>query len=138
MISVTAEYALRAVVVLAQSAGTPLTARDVAEAGSLPRDYTAKVLGDLAQAGIVHGRRGIGGGYTLLRAPNDLTALEVVNAVDPIRRIERCPLDRPDHEELCPLHKRIDRVAADAQAAFAKTRISDLLDEQGRALCEED
>lgn len=137
MLSATAEYALRAVVCLARSGDTPLTARQVAEQAELPRDYAAKVLGDLAQAGIVRGRRGLGGGYTLAGDAGALTALEVVDAVDPIRRIETCPLGRPGHEQLCPLHRRIDRVAADARMAFARTRIVDLMDESGSPLCRE-
>jgi Rrf2 family transcriptional regulator, nitric oxide-sensitive transcriptional repressor len=137
LISLTAEYALRAVVCLANAGGTLLTARELSETAGLPRDYTSKVLTDLVRAGLVRGRRGIGGGYALIRPPEELTTLDVVDAVDPIRRIEVCPLDRPGHENLCPLHRRIDHVAVLAREAFASTTIAELLEEEGKPpLCQ--
>ena len=49
--------------------------------------YLSKVLQGLVRGGVVHSQRGIGGGMTLLKSPEDLTLLEVVNAVDPVERI---------------------------------------------------
>ena len=92
MISQTAEYALRAVVVLGSQSGRPMTTQDVARVSRVPGGYLSKVLQALGRAGLVEARRGLRGGYVLSRALDELTVYDVVQAVDPLRRIHTCPL----------------------------------------------
>src|SRR5947207_10536821 len=92
MFSQTVEYALRAVVYLAQQAPAARTTEQIAAATRVPQAYLAKVLQSLCHADLVRSQRGIGGGMSLRKEPAKLTILEVVNAVDPIRRIKECPL----------------------------------------------
>ena len=73
MISKTAEYALRAVVFLAQSDQVPINRTEISAATQIPNPYLHKVLQELHQAGIVSVQRGPGGGYQLIIDPNDLT-----------------------------------------------------------------
>src|SRR5688572_4430494 len=106
MISQTVEYALRAAVHLADRAPASRTTDQIAAATRVPRPYLSKVLQSLAHAGVVHAQRGVGGGITLAKPPEELTILEVVNAVDPIRRITTCPLGLAGHgAKLCALHR---------------------------------
>lgn len=129
MISQTAEYALRAMVYLADHGGQPRTNLQIAETTQVPTGYLAKVMQGLSRARIVNSQRGLNGGFTLKKSPDDLTVLEVINAIDPIRRIHECPLKLPSHgETLCPLHQRIDNAAALVEEAFGDTTISELLD----------
>src|SRR5262245_64497934 len=109
MISQTVEYALRAVVYLADQAPAPRTTDQIATATRVPKAYLSKILQGLSRGGIVHSQRGLGGGMTLVKPPAELTILEVVGAVDPIRRIKTCPLGIAAHgARLCPLHRRLD------------------------------
>ena len=66
MISRTVEYALRAVVHLADRAPESRSTDQIAEATRVPKAYLSKVLQNLGRAGVVRSRRGIGGGTTLL------------------------------------------------------------------------
>ena len=107
MFSQKVEYALRAVVHLAYKAPAAQTTEQIAAATRVPQAYLAKVLQGLTHAGVVRSQRGVGGGISLVKTPARLTLLEVVNAVDPIRRIATCPLGLASHGvRLCPLHKR--------------------------------
>src|SRR5690606_24224619 len=109
LFSQTAEYALRAVVCLAQHADTSLTTQQIAEMTRVPPGYLSKVLQSLARAKLVASQRGIGGGFTLLRPPDKITILDVLNIVDPLVRIKTCPLGLKSHgTKLCALHRRID------------------------------
>ncbi|HRX78194.1 MAG: Rrf2 family transcriptional regulator [Planctomycetaceae bacterium] len=129
MISQTAEYALRAVVYLADHGGDPKTNVQIAEATQVPTGYLAKVMQGLSRARVVNSQRGLNGGFTLKESPDELTVLAVINAIDPIRRIHECPLGLPSHgTTLCPLHQRIDNAAALVEEAFGDTTISELLD----------
>jgi Rrf2 family protein len=139
MISQTAEYALRAVVCLGNQAGTPLTTQQIAEVTRVPASYLSKVLQSLGRARIVHSQRGLGGGFTIARSMDDLTVLDVINAVDPLRRIERCPLGLISHgKNLCPLHRRLDNAIAAVEREFRNCTVAKLLSEpsESKPLCE--
>lgn len=137
MISQTTEYALRAVVWLAANPEKPLTAQQIAEATRVPAGYLAKVLQGLSRAGLLHSQRGLGGGFTLARTPGELTMWEVVQAVDPLKRIHECPMDFEAHEqELCPLHKQIDETIVMIEQRFSGCTINQLIHADGSSpLC---
>ena len=92
MFSQTAEYALRAVVALADGGGKPLTTQQIAGMTKVPANYLAKVLQSLGRAGIVSSQRGLGGGSVLARPAAEISVYEVIEAVDSIQRIRTCPL----------------------------------------------
>jgi len=130
MFSQTVEYALRAVAHLASQAPEARTTEQIARMTKVPAAYLAKVLGDLRRAGVVKARRGVGGGVSLVKRPEDLTILEVVEAVDPIRRIRTCPLGLEAHGiRLCPLHKRLDDALASVEEAFRNSTLAEILED---------
>ena len=134
MLSQTAEYALRAMVALATGDGTARTAQDLARQSHVPLDYLSKILNSLARAGLITGQRGRGGGFQAVKRPEALTVLEVVSAVDPLKRIHSCPLGLEAHgQNLCPLHRKLDDAVKSVEVAFATTTIESLL---GRSFCE--
>lgn len=88
-----------------------------------PGDYLAKVLGQLVKAGTVSSSRGPKGGVRLTRPASDVTLLDVVNAVDPVRRLTECPLGKAEHQkQLCPLHAHINEAVASFEEALAAWR----------------
>ena len=131
MLSQTVEYALRAVVYLANRPGESARTSEIAELTKVPPAYLSKVLQALSREEIVTSRRGIGGGVTLSRDPSELTVLDVVQAVDPIQRINSCPLELKAHGvHLCPLHRRLDNAMKAVEDAFAATTLAEILGEQ--------
>lgn len=130
MLSKTSEYALRAVTCLAErsTAGeTPCSADALAKATKVPRRYLNRVLQDLVAADLIVSRCGPRGGYDLAKDTDQLTILDIVNAVSPIGRITSCPLGLTSHTSLCPLHAELDRAYAATEAAFAGVTIAALL-----------
>lgn len=99
-------YAAAALVHVALAAGKPLLVKDVAEACGIPPAYLAKIVNQLARRGFVSTQRGIGGGVTLAREPQQITLLDLCEALgDPIVQ-PRCMLGpHPcSHERACPAH----------------------------------
>lgn len=130
MFSKTVEYALRAVVHLASKSPAAQTTEQIAATTRVQKAYLAKVLQGLCRKGVVHSQRGIGGGMTLVKRPEELTILEVVNAVEPIGRIKTCPLGLAAHGvRLCPLHRRMDEALAMVENAFRTTTLAEVLAE---------
>ncbi|HWL10713.1 MAG TPA: Rrf2 family transcriptional regulator [Planctomicrobium sp.] len=127
MIPKTAEYALRTVAWLGRQAGQPESADHLAERTKVPRRYLHKVLQDLVKGGLVMSRSGPGGGYSLVKDADEITILDVINAVAPVERIRHCPLGLPSHTKLCPLHKELDQAYAATERAFSNVTIGQLL-----------
>jgi Rrf2 family protein len=132
VLSKTAEYALRAAVWLAGAADRRASADQLADVTKVPRRYLNKVLQDLVRAGLVSSQPGPGGGYALDRPASKITILDVVSATAPLERIRHCPLGLPSHTRLCPLHKELDRVYADAEAALRRVTLDELLRSSSR------
>lgn len=139
MISHTAEYALRSIVWLASHPGLALSTQQISTATKVPAGYLSKVLQALARAGLVSSSPGRRGGFRLARSPKRICVLDVINAVDGIQRIRKCPLGLRSHGRvLCPLHKRLDDAMAMMERAFANSTIAELLAEPSAStpLCE--
>ncbi len=140
MFSQTIEYALRVITFLAANPNESRTNASLAEGTKVPAGYLYKILNTLERAGFVRSQRGKNGGYSLNRPPEQLTLLDIVQAIDPIPRIRTCPLNLKSHGmRLCPLHKRLDDAYALIEKTFRETFISELLaDRSGSVpLCEE-
>lgn len=128
MISRTSEYALRAVVHLAQRDAGPAAAQQIAAATQVPPGYLHKILRLLAKAGILVAQRGVGGGFSLARIPAAISVLDVLRATDTdIARIDHCPLKSDQCSHLCALHRMLDSHIAHTERTFAKTSIAELL-----------
>lgn len=138
MIPKTAEYALRAVVLLARTPERALSAEEIATSGQVPRRYAHKVLQALVRAGLVRSQPGPGGGYALRQSPEQLTMLEILNAVEPLSRIHRCPLGLKTHTSLCPLHRELDNALANMETALGRVTIAQILNQPDQVppLCE--
>lgn len=129
MFSQTVEYALRAMVHIAEHPGSPETTQQIAAHTQVPPAYLAKVLRQLAAANLLQGQRGLGGGFTLHRDPQTISLLEIVNAVEPICRIVSCPLQREEHENtLCPFHQKMDGILAQIEEELGITNLGKVLE----------
>lgn len=134
-----AEYALRAIVWLASHDEALVSTPEIARRTRVPRGYLHKVLQMLARAGLVVSNPGRTGGFRLARSAEQISVLEVVNAVDAVERIRRCPLGLKSHRHtLCPLHRRLDEVAEMVERAYGETTIAEIAAETSpvSALCE--
>ncbi len=83
-VSTRGDYASRALLSLALGPNheIPTSVRDLAERTGLPQPYLEQILLSLKGVGLVRSKRGVGGGYVLARAIDDITLAEIVAAVD--------------------------------------------------------
>ena len=57
----------------------------------------------------------------------ELSVYDVIQAIDPIRRITSCPLGLKGHgTNLCPLHRRLDKAMEAVETAFRDSTLADL------------
>ncbi len=101
-----ADYALRAMLYLAQLEPTQRAATSqIAEEQHIPPSFLAKIISQLSIAGLIHTSRGARGGVSLARQPEEISVLEVVEAIDGPISLNECtenPSACPFGED-CPL-----------------------------------
>ena len=96
-----AEYGLICSLHLAKRAGEgPLTGREIAAGERLPADYVEQILLRLRRAGIVNSTRGARGGYTLSKAPDEISVREVIAASE-LGTFDLHCVSHPVGEERC-------------------------------------
>ena len=130
MISKTNQYAIRAVVYLAQEAADhPIRARQVAGGLGLPANYLSKILHALARAGVLASERGPHGGFRLARAPEQLSLAEVMAPFDSVVQQRTCLLGRAEcsDDKPCRLHDRWKAASDPVIEFFNHTMVADLI-----------
>lgn len=139
MLSQTSEYALRAMVWLANRSLKDLhfyNVTEIAEATRVPHSYLSKILQTLTRAHLLQKKRGIKGGYSLKSLPEQISLLSIIENFDKIERILTCPLKLKEHAEaLCPLHSELDKLACTLRSSFTKTTLKDFINLPSGALC---
>lgn len=98
---------------------------DIAKQRKLSQAIVAKVLTILSQAGVVHGTPGPGGGYTLARAPAQITLLDVVAPFERLEPSVSCPYGEGwcgvgPH---CPLHNQLEKFRSDVTKFLQTTTL---------------
>jgi Rrf2 family protein len=112
----------------AQKHNRPVASHHIAQARGIPERFLLKVLKPLVSARVLQSIKGPNGGYRLAKTPNEITLLEVLEAVDgPIRGQASYSSDDTDDA----LNKRLDHIcnqaAEQVRKQFQKVRISELL-----------
>jgi Rrf2 family transcriptional regulator, nitric oxide-sensitive transcriptional repressor len=122
MFSQTVEYALRAMVQLAADSSGASTTKDIAAKAKVPSAYLAKVLQLMRKGGLIHSRRGVGGGVTLARPANKISLLDVIDAVEPLKRTPAKKVT-----SAAQLQKSMDAAVQQLRAKFAAESLADML-----------
>lgn len=130
MLPRTAEYAVRAAVLLARHYGERLVSADeIATVVGAPRNYLSKTLNALVRRGVLVSMRGPGGGFALATNPDLLSVAAVIDVfADPKPVPARCLLeDRPcDAAFPCAAHRRWVTITRIAREPLAATTIGEL------------
>lgn len=121
MFSQTVEYALRAMVQLAAEPSDVAATKDIAAKAKIPSAYLAKVFQAMRRDGLIHARRGVGGGVTLAKPANKITLLDVIEAVEPLKRQGGTKV-----ASAVQLQKSIDAAVDQLRATFAAESLADV------------
>ena len=133
-----ADYALIAVKHLAAHAeNCSCSASDISEAYGISTTLLAKVLQKLAKKGLVAARHGSSGGYKLVKPATEITALEVISAIDGPLSITSCVTHRGEcyQTSTCTVREPLRRVNESILQVLSTVTISQMSeDPQGPAL----
>jgi Rrf2 family protein len=120
-ISTRTEYALRALLEMIKQDNNPISAREICERQHLPRKYIERLLGNMRTAGIVDSLSGAKGGYILAKQTEEITLLQVMQAVEDRSWEMSCISNPPEHclGTGCGLHPVWDDIFHNVQTTLA-------------------
>ncbi|NOX20179.1 MAG: Rrf2 family transcriptional regulator [Nitrospirae bacterium] len=100
------DYAIRCILYLAGKDGNSAVVGEISRDQAVPRTFAAKIMQKLHKAGLVVSTRGVKGGYTLNRTPEEITLLEIVEAIEGPISINICVIDKNSCERQphCNVH----------------------------------
>jgi Rrf2 family protein len=82
-LSRTVAYAVRATLQLAQQPSeTPIPCSKLASDGNMPERFLLQILRSLVTHGILRSTRGVDGGYALTRPPEEISLLDIIEAIE--------------------------------------------------------
>ncbi|MHB1038201.1 MAG: RrF2 family transcriptional regulator [Pirellulales bacterium] len=114
-LSRTVAYAVQAAIQLAEySPGTPVPCSRLAADGQMPERFLLQILRNLVTHGILQSTRGVDGGYTLDRSPEDISLLELIEAIDGPLKPSLPVSDGLPPESVERLHEALRAVTANA------------------------
>jgi Rrf2 family transcriptional regulator, cysteine metabolism repressor len=127
-LSRTVGYALQATLQLAEAEpGTPIPCSQLAAHGNMPERFLLQILRNLVTHGILHSTRGVEGGYTLERKADDISLLDLIEAIDgPV--FAHAPLaEGLPPESVEQLSAALQQVTASARKQLGSIKISSLV-----------
>jgi Rrf2 family protein len=140
VISLKAQYALRALIVLAKAEpGVSCQIGDIAESQRIPKKFLEQILLELKHRGIVLSRRGKAGGYLLLKPADRITFGEVLRIIDgPIAplpclsRIAYRPCEGCPDEKTCEIRRVFGQVTEATRRVLDNCTLADAIADPAR------
>lgn len=114
----------------ARPAGEVHTARQVAAWSSLPLPMVSKILRGLARGGILESHRGVSGGYSLDRSPEETSVAEVIRALEGPISMVQCGVEPGacEHERGCPTRVNWARINEAVEQALERVPVSEMVE----------
>lgn len=130
MISLTGEYALRAIVFLARHRKEwPVSGPRIASEASIPPKYLSAILADLVRTGLLEGTRGKSGGFQMTRPAKMIRLCDVIAPFEPINANRKtCPFGNIicGDKDPCAAHARWKEVNAALSRFLEETTLEDV------------
>jgi Rrf2 family protein len=123
-----ADYGLIAMRYLAENGTASASAKDIADAHGIPPELLAKILQKLVKAHLLTSHHGINGGYLLARDAHEISALEVIKAIEGPLFLTSCVTTRGEcgHTSRCTVREPLRKVSQSIEEVLSKITIGDM------------
>lgn len=127
-LSRTASYALQATLQLAQTGcGAPIPSSRLAANGGMPERFLLQILRNLVAHGVLESSRGVDGGYALRSAPDAVTLLDVIEAVEGPMVASLPVAERMQPESRRRVEGLLSEITQEARRRLSAIRLLDIL-----------
>ncbi len=125
-----ATYAISVMSYLAETSGRRVGSLEISQVRKLSRPLAAKLLTQLAAAGLAQGRPGPSGGYTLAKPPRDICLFDIVALFGPTEPPDLCPFGPGwcGNNDPCPLHEKITNLLSENIKFMKSSTLAEFVD----------
>ncbi len=125
------DNAIVALLALSQAGGRTLSAAELSGQSGIPYPFMRRILQTLAASGIVASRRGMGGGFTLTRTPEDVSVRDIVEIFQGPVAIQGCRVgdDLCERAERCVLRRKLLTMESQLVSDLMKITLASLVKE---------
>lgn len=138
MFSKTCEYAIRAMIFIAQKSkdGNKVGIKEIAKGIDSPEHFIAKILQDLSRRGFVQSLKGPNGGFYLDNEALDCSLADIVKVLDGDKLFTGCGLGLKQCSEShpCPIHHEFKAVRKGIQLMLENAKLGEFTDELEKSL----
>ncbi len=124
------EYGAMGLICLARRApGETVMLEEISLEEDVPSSFLGKIFQQLSRAGLIRSVRGNGGGYTLTKQAEEITLLEIFEAIEGKLALQRC-LQQPsscERHDGCALCGVFEQAQDQVKDVFARTTVADLV-----------
>jgi len=124
-----ADYGLQGMMHLAGlSDGKEAYVAEIARQCQVPSSFLAKIFQSLSKAGLVKSHRGAKGGFCLAKPPEDITILDVIQAVEGPVLLNKCFIAGTDCKNYpdCPVHEVLEEATTKLVSILGRYNLRDL------------
>ncbi len=133
-LSRTVAYAVQATMQLAEAnSNLPVPCSRMAADGKMPERFLLQILRHLVTHGVLHSTRGVDGGYALVRKPEQITLLEIIEAIDGPLNSALPSGDGISPQSLGRLREVIKDVTDSVRKQLQAIKLSDLMGENKKS-----
>ena len=127
MFSKTCEYAIRALIFIAQKSkdGSRISIKDISSGIDSPEYFIAKILQDLSRKGFVQSAKGPNGGFYMDDANLEQSVADIVREIDGDKLFSGCGLGLKECSEdhPCPIHNDFKHIRQEIKTMLEESRI---------------
>ena len=127
MFSKTCEYAIRALIFIAQKSkdGSRISIKDISSGIDSPEYFSAKILQDLSRKGFVQSAKGPNGGFYMDDANLEQSVADIVREIDGDKLFSGCGLGLKECSEdhPCPIHNDFKHIRQEIKTMLEESRI---------------
>lgn len=125
-----ADYAIRSMIYLAGlPEGRIALIGEIAEASQVPPAFLAKILQPFTKSGLVSSTRGVTGGFSLVKNPEEITLREIIETIEGPITPNRCVMgaDACSLSQTCPVHPVWHRIQSTVQGILDEVTLKTMI-----------
>jgi Rrf2 family protein len=142
MLSKKAQYSILALVKLAKVYNEgPVLISDISKSERIPRKFLESILFDLKQLGILASKKGKGGGYYLIKKPEEINLADIIRHIDGAIALIPCvtykyyqPCQHCKDEVTCGIRSIIKDIRDETVNLLKKVTLVDILEREGHLI----
>lgn len=123
------DYAVRALCYIAKQAKGPVSAAEMVTALKIPRPFLRKILQTLSVEGLLRSTKGQGGGFSLVRPPEQILLTDLIRIFQNTIQLNECVFKKKicPNRSTCMLKKEIDGIEREVLERLGRVNIASLL-----------